>query len=74
MHDKIFVTREQLLDIANFELSKRKDIPEGFKVVEILKGAGTFSVKFSVDEILIPSTSKYDEFSSSLYDRYVIKT
>jgi hypothetical protein len=72
MHDKITVTLQELLEIANHEFSRRDDYKQGSTVSGVLKGTGTFRLEITWGSIVFESDD-LKVFAQSLYDRYLLK-
>lgn len=72
MHDKIAVTLQELLAIANHELAIREDHKKDSVITGIDKGPGTFRLVITVESIVFES-EEHKELAQSLYDRYLLK-
>lgn len=72
MHDKIAVTLQELLAIANQEFSRRKDYKQGSEISALMKGPGTFRLELTFLSTVYEAHG-LEKFAQSLYDRYLLK-
>ncbi len=72
MHDKIAVTLQELLAIANHEFSQHEDHKQGSAISGVHKGTGTFRLEITWGSIIFESDD-LKAFAQSLYDRYLLK-
>jgi hypothetical protein len=73
MSDKIVVTLQELLDIANQELARRPECTLGSSVSKVSKGVGTFSLKIAGEAGMPLDSREIAKFAQSLYDRYLLR-
>jgi hypothetical protein len=72
MSDKIVVTLQELLDIANQELARLPESTLGSSVSKVSKGVGTFCVEIAGETSMRQDSQKIAKFAQSLYDRYLL--
>ena len=72
-YDKVSVTKEELLDIANYELTDYFLKNPTVKLVGLRKGAGTFLLELERPNAVVFDAGDCDVFAQSLYDRYMLK-
>ena len=73
MSDKIAVTLQELLDIANRELARLPDCRPNYSVSKVSKGVGTFCLEVAGPGSNGVEAQKIAELAKSLYDRYLLK-
>lgn len=72
MHDKLAVTLQELLAIANHEFSRREDYKQGSMISAVTKGPGTFRLEITFLSTVYEA-HELEKFAQSLYDRYLLK-
>ncbi len=71
--EKVAVTPEQLIAIANAEMTSAKKKLSGASVVGIRKGVGTFVIELQIGQELIFDAIGCETYAQSLYDHYLVK-